>query len=397
MPVSTERVLVIDSEEFSRDALSNYLISKGYYVYSASCLMEATSAIGKERPDLVFADVDAQNMQSLVKALNSDKHYIPVVALGETASANDVISLLRAGAADYLLKPLNDLMDVDQVLVKLFDRVRLFRLNQRYRRELEEANKELKSGISELKADQNAGLKVQMKMLPDHDQVIENIFFDHLIKPSLFLSGDFLDYFRLDRERLLFYIADVSGHGASSAFVTVLLKNLTNRLLRNMRRGSSDDILYPDRFLMRVNKELMDTSLGKHLTMFVGIINVHDRTLTYALGAHYPMPVMVTEQDTYYLEGSGMPVGLFDEPEFNVYEIGLEYNFRMVMFSDGILEIMTEPSLAEKEKRLLELIREGSQTIEQLSAQFRLNGLNDLPDDIAILTLAEVCQKNAQL
>ena len=67
-------------------------------------------------------------------------------------------------------------------------------------------------------------LKVQMKMLPENDQVIEGIYFEHLIKPSLYLSGDFLDYFKLDNDRVLFYFADVSGHGASSAFVTVLLK-----------------------------------------------------------------------------------------------------------------------------------------------------------------------------
>ncbi len=127
---------------------------------------------------------------------------------------------------------------LDDVIGKLFDRVRVNRLNQLYRQELEEANRDLRDGIAELRADQRAGRKVQLRMLPEHDQVMIGLHVDHMIKPSLYLSGDFLDYFRISEDKVLVYIADVSGHGASSAFVTVLLKNLTNRLQRNLRRGS---------------------------------------------------------------------------------------------------------------------------------------------------------------
>ena len=40
------------------------------------------------------------------------------------------------------------------------------------------------------------------------------------------LSGDFVDYFRITDRHFAFYMADVSGHGASSAFVTVLSEEL---------------------------------------------------------------------------------------------------------------------------------------------------------------------------
>jgi len=63
------------------------------------------------------------------------------------------------------------------------------------------------------------------------------------------------------------YIADVSGHGASSAFVTVLLKNLTSRLRRDLRRGFNDEIMHPELSLQRINSELLDTGLGKHVTI----------------------------------------------------------------------------------------------------------------------------------
>lgn len=394
MQASSERILVIDSDDRARKTLSNYLIGRGYYVYSVSCLAEACTCIGKERPDLVFADLDATAIQRLNSVLNVDSHFVPLVGMAQTTDANIVVGALRVGAYDFILKPFEDLACIDSVVNKLFDRVRLYRLNQRYRQELEETNKELSNGIAELKADQNAGLKVQMKMLPEVKQTIESIEFEHIIKPSLFLSGDFLDYFRLDRDRVLFYLADVSGHGASSAFVTVLLKNLTNRLVRNLRRGSSNEILHPDQLLHRVNSELIETRLGKHLTMFVGIIHLREKTMTYSVAAHYPMPIMKTPDKTVYLEGEGMPAGLFEQPEYNVYKMDLPDQFEFVLFSDGILEVMPEKSLLEKEARLLELIEQASQTIPCLSDAFELSEITDLPDDIAILTVSEVNSKN---
>jgi len=94
-----------------------------------------------------------------------------------------------------LLKPCSsDRNALDDVIAKLLERARINRLNQLYRRELEDANRELRSGMCELSADHRAGRKVQMKMLPEHNMEVNGVVIDHLIKPSLFLSGDFLDY-----------------------------------------------------------------------------------------------------------------------------------------------------------------------------------------------------------
>ena len=64
-----------------------------------------------------------------------------------------------------------------------------------------------------------------------HPKVINGVYYDYWFAPSLYLSGDFLDYQRYNDRFSAFYFADVSGHGASSAFVTVLLKYLCNRWL----------------------------------------------------------------------------------------------------------------------------------------------------------------------
>lgn len=391
MTSRTERILIIDADEKARNELSRHLEARGFYVTGSANSQAALEMFNQQVPDVIFADLPTAAITELASRLEDLETFTPIVACSDTASSADVVNALRAGAADFVLKNGADGKGaLDDVIGKLFDRVRVNRLNQLYRQELEEANRDLRNGIAELRADQRAGRKVQLKMLPDNDQTLAGLSVSHLIKPSLYLSGDFLDYFRISEDKVLVYIADVSGHGASSAFVTVLLKNLTNRLQRNLRRGSSDDILYPERFLERINSELLDTGLGKHVTVFVGIISVSERKLRYAVGAHFPMPILSVEGgSTAFLEGSGLPVGLFESPEWEVYEVPLEKPFRLILFSDGILEVIRAKSLDEKEQTLLELVSGGRHTIASLNQALGLDAITELPDDIAIVSVTD--------
>ena len=391
MTSRTERILIIDADEKARTDLARYLEARGFYVTGYPDLAGAKALFDDNIPDVIFADLSPEAIRDLANRLEEAETFTPIVACSSSESSADVVSALRAGAADFVLKPCNDDKGaLDDVLGKLFDRVRVNRLNQLYRQELEEANRDLRDGIAELRADQRAGRKVQLRMLPEHEQVMSGLHVDHMIKPSLYLSGDFLDYFRISDDKVLVYIADVSGHGASSAFVTVLLKNLTNRLQRNLRRGSSEDILYPDRFLERINSELLDTGLGKHVTVFVGIISLSERKLNYAVGAHFPMPILSFEGgETAFLEGSGLPVGLFETPEWEVYEVPLNKPFHLTLFSDGILEVIREKGLDEKERTLLELVSGGRHTIASLNEALHLEQITELPDDIAIVSVTD--------
>ncbi|SDW65208.1 PP2C family protein-serine/threonine phosphatase [Marinobacter mobilis] len=397
MTSRTERILIIDPDNDARQELDRYLESKGFYVFGYPDFQAARALFDDQPPDAIFADLPPDDIHDLCEKLDGEDAFIPLIAYSHTSDACEVVAALRAGAEDVVLKPLSEKSKIDDVLGKLFDRVRVNRLNQLYRQELEEANSDLRAGISELRADQRAGRKVQLKMLPDHERELGGLTVDHLIKPSLYLSGDFLDYFRISSDQTLVYIADVSGHGASSAFVTVLLKNLTNRLKRNLRRGSSDDILFPERFLQRINTELLDTGLGKHVTVFVGIINEQTHTLKYAVGAHFPMPILSIEgEPPMFLEGNGLPVGLFKDPEWEVYEIRLNGPFQLFLFSDGILEVIKAKSLAKKEERLLELVSGGRHTIASLSDALNLDEITELPDDIAIVSVTDTVKTSDQ-
>ena len=152
------------------------------------------------------------------------------------------------------------------------------------------ANRELAASLNLLQEDQNAGRQVQMNMLPVSPWAIDEFKFAHQIIPSLYLSGDFVDYFRVDERRVAFYLADVSGHGASSAFVTVLLKFMTTRLLFESKRNGTLPEFTPSEVLGHINRGLISCKLGKHVTMVGGVIDEETGLLTYSICLLYTSP-----------------------------------------------------------------------------------------------------------
>ncbi|MBQ0779864.1 MAG: SpoIIE family protein phosphatase, partial [Thalassolituus oleivorans] len=79
---------------------------------------------------------------------------------------------------------------------------------------------------------------------------------------------------------------------------------------------------------------------------------------------------------------------LFPEAEYLDYEMVLPENFNLLLFSDGILEIMKESSLNDKEASLLRLTSASKGGLEQLSNLLGLNEDLEVPDDIAMASIS---------
>lgn len=83
-----------------------------------------------------------------------------------------------------------------------------------------------------------------------------------------------------------------------------------------------------------------------------------------------------------------MPVGLFPEPIFEQKQLVLTDDFEIVLFSDGILELLPEESMQAMEDRLLQAVIETNGSGPEIIKQRLLPGIiADAPDDIAIMTI----------
>ncbi|MDH4585312.1 response regulator [Pseudomonas sp. BN415] len=384
------KLLIIDDDEVVRASLAAYLEDSGFSVRQASNGLQGLQVFEQERPDLVICDLRMPQVDGLelIRRISELESETPVLVVSGAGVMSDAVEALRLGAADYLIKPLEDLAVLEHSVRRALDRAALRLENRRYREKLESANRELQASLHLLQEDQNAGRQVQMNMLPVTPWEVDGLRFAHQIIPSLYLSGDFVDYFRVDDRRVAFYLADVSGHGASSAFVTVLLKFMTTRLLYESRRNGMLPEFRPSEVLGHINRGLINTKLGKHVTMLGGVIDEERGQLTYSIGGHLPLPVLYSEGKASYLEGKGLPVGLFEEASYDDRVIDLPSSFSLTLLSDGILDLLPGDTLKDKEAALPEMVCAAGGSLDGLRQVFGLASLGEMPDDIALLVLS---------
>ncbi len=213
---------------------------------------------------------------------------------------------------------------------------------------------ELKRYLQEIERDQESGRYIQCRLLPTTPLDIGPWCLQHKVVPSLMLSGDFVDYFRLDDNCFCFYMADVSGHGASSAFVTVMIKDFVRRLARTQREAV---IKEPSCVLAALNQDLLlnDISrISKHVSMHIGVVDATHKYLRYANAGHFPTALVSAASNTGFLQQTGRPLGLFDDARYHSesYSLDASSDLQILLLSDGVLELMGRKLLTDKEAAL---------------------------------------------
>jgi two-component system response regulator HydG len=142
------RVLVVDDEPAARGGLEKLLRSEGFSVDAADDGTSGLAAATEHPPDVVVTDLKMPQMDGveLMKKLHETDPSVPVIvatAFGDVANA---VHAMRAGAADYLTKPI----DFDALVVAIeraIERRNLRVETENLRRQLRERDGEGLSGL----------------------------------------------------------------------------------------------------------------------------------------------------------------------------------------------------------------------------------------------------------
>lgn len=388
-----QQLLLIVADEASRNFLRPAVARLGYDVTTAESGLEGIGLFAPGLFQLVITDADLPDMDGLevlrkIKQMAAD---VAVVVLGSNSNASDVVQAYRLGASDHLIKPIEDEAVIEHAIKRIREAQDLARQNREYREQLEERNRELRDHIEVLQRDHQAGRQLQQHLLPRTPyRYPGGIEAAYRLVPSLYLSGDFVDYGLFGERFVAFYLVDVSGHGVSSALVTALIKHSIMHLLRDRPLFTQLDTLDSDLLdiLSLINRDLLSTRLDKHASMFVGVVDSRARKLHYAVAGQVPMPAVVTASGAEWLKGKGRPLGLFEQGGWQVLEATLPESWSLVACSDGVLELL-EGDLLQREAQLLRAIDTTRGDLDSLCAALRVDTAESLPDDVTILTLRQ--------
>jgi hypothetical protein len=153
----TDRILVVDDEKIILDLTSMILRSKGYEVYTAESGREGLKLVKQKKPAVVLLDYMMPFMDGMTALRTIREHFSETYVIMFTGKGSEEIAveLMKAGAADYILKPFNNqnlLERVENVLhirrIELLNK-KLQQEQEQLRREIEEWNLELERRVEE--------------------------------------------------------------------------------------------------------------------------------------------------------------------------------------------------------------------------------------------------------
>ncbi|MBI2800698.1 MAG: response regulator [Gammaproteobacteria bacterium] len=103
-------VLIVDDDEFQRKLIANALGKSNYELIFAAGGVEALASVQKRRPDVILMDVWMPDLDGLevTRRLKTAIQFasIPVIMMTGLSEKTVVIDSLKAGAVDFVVKPL---------------------------------------------------------------------------------------------------------------------------------------------------------------------------------------------------------------------------------------------------------------------------------------------------
>jgi phosphoserine phosphatase RsbU/P len=252
--------------------------------------------------------------------------------------------------------------------------------------------------------------EVQAQLFPQQISQLASLEVHGFCRPARRVSGDYYDFLKIDSNKLMLAVGDVSGKGISAALLMATIHSAVRAyslegipIFREplaVGAGSSGGRrssdwqgveASPAALLSLLNHQLYkSTPAEKYATLFLGIYDGQERKLTYSNAGHLPPFIVDEDGATRRLDCGGTVVGLFDGMNYEEAHVQLRRGEILLAYSDGVTE--PENDFGEfGEQRLLDLVRENRDLplprISQIvtAAVDDWIGANEQPDDVTLV------------
>jgi sigma-B regulation protein RsbU (phosphoserine phosphatase) len=172
--------------------------------------------------------------------------------------------------------------------------------------------------------------ELQGRLLPQARPKLSHLDVAAKFVPARAIGGDLYDFIPYSMSRLGIVIGDVSGKGAPAAIYAALVSGII--------RSHAPIEPTPAEMLSAVNLSLAERRIeAQFVSIIYAVWDDEHRTLTVA-NSGLPRPVYVHAGKNEVIEATGLPLGLFDEADYDEFKFRMKPGDMFVFFSDGILD-----------------------------------------------------------
>jgi len=224
-------------------------------------------------------------------------------------------------------------------LIVLFNRLKVTRkqksIIEAQKDEVEIAHTELAEKNREITDSIQYAKRIQSAILPPAKMVKEYLKESFILyKPKDVVAGDFYWMEHTDN-KVLFAVADCTGHGVPGAMVSVVCNNALNRSVREHGLTDPGAILTKTREIVIQEFEKSEEEVKDG--MDIALCSLDENKLQYA-GAHNPLWI-IRDGEIIETKANKQPIGQFDNPEpYTTHSFDLEQGDSLYIFSDGYVD-----------------------------------------------------------
>lgn len=334
--------MIIDDEEPIRKLLSRILTGSGYDVVMASNGREALEKLDNVSVDLIMLDMNMPEMGGLSFLRRVKEHditHVPVLMVSGEANPENIVESYKLGVYDFIRKP-----EQTEVMLKRVENGlkigEMINFNEFIRVELLMAR------------------KLQKYLFPEPSVNTDGANIHTWSMPLSDIGGDLYDYVVFRDNRIIFFVADVSGHSISASLYTAIVKMVFRNALQKAQ--------IPGELMTVMNQELAgNLPIESFVTAFCGLYDPNERVLMYTNAGH-PKPYCINEDGYMQLEGNDSFLGPIADATYETHRLEMTRPSSILAFTDGILDITSDATTPVGQAMLHDVLKiKGKSPIEK--------------------------------
>ncbi len=203
----------------------------------------------------------------------------------------------------------------------------------------------------ELQKEVQIAQDVQERLFPQERPPMRTLQYTGACRSARGVGGDYYDFLALGPSKLGITVADIAGKGLSASLLMASLQAL-------VRSHAPSLASRPRELAKEINRHLCEsTDDARYATLFFCVYDDVARELSYLNAGHNPPIVLRTSGEIERLSLGGMVLGAFEDNRYEEGKIRLSPGDRLVIFSDGITEAVSQEDEEFGDAALVELIK----------------------------------------
>jgi phosphoserine phosphatase RsbU/P len=230
--------------------------------------------------------------------------------------------------------------------------------------------------------------QLQFSILPTAIPENEHVHITVRYQPMTAVAGDFYEFVAVDKERIGFLVADVTGHGVPAALIASMIKVA----MQSVEACAND----PGKVLRGLNRTLFKQIHEQYVSAAYLWMDAEHGKAWYSAAGHPPL-LRLSDGQLERIESNGLLFGIVPDPGYPVREFAICPGERLLLYTDGLIEPQNASGEYFGDRKLEEVIRKNklrpsAELLDQLLAEIRAWQPASLPqqDDIT-LVLIDVC------